>query len=107
MSDSLLRSRLIRLASENPALRKDLLPLLKEAGVFEDNPYSLYPGHEAVTAQIQEEIAMTAVSVASSYQAILRLIDRNEDLGSKDTESRGLILDDWNQSIKKAMVGRT
>jgi hypothetical protein len=31
MSESLLRSRLIRLASENPALRKDLLPLLKTA----------------------------------------------------------------------------
>ena len=33
MSDALLRSRLIRLASANPSLRKDILPLLKGGSV--------------------------------------------------------------------------
>ena len=32
MSDTLLRTRLIRLASEHPEFRKDLLPLIKSAG---------------------------------------------------------------------------
>lgn len=32
MSDALLRARLIRLASEHPEFRKDLLPLIKSAG---------------------------------------------------------------------------
>ena len=50
MSDTLLRSRLIRLASANPSLRKDILPLLKGGSVPTsknagssppDDPYAL------------------------------------------------------------------
>ena len=36
MNDAILRTRLIRLASEHPEFRKDLLPLIKSAGSESD-----------------------------------------------------------------------
>jgi hypothetical protein len=74
---------------------------------MDDNPYNLYPGHEEVTEQIGSEIAMTAVSVASAYQAIERLIAKNSHLGTTDPDARDAIWGEWKDSMKKAVIGRT
>jgi len=104
MSD--LRTKIIRLAHQRPELRAQLLPLVTKTAM-DDNPYSLYEGHEEVTEQIQAEIAMTAVNVASAYQAIGRLIAKNSDYGTTDSDSRDAIWADWKDTMKKAIVGRT
>lgn len=104
MSD--LRSKIIRLAHQRPELRAQLLPLVTKTAM-DDNPYSLYEGHEEVTEQISGEIAMTAVNVASAYQAIGRLIAKNSHLGTTDSDSRDAIWSEWNDAMKKAIVGRT
>ena len=101
-----LRSKIIRLAHQRPELRAQLLPLVTKTA-RDDNPYSLYEGHEEVTEQIQAEIAMTAVNVASAYQAIGRLIAKNSDYGTTDSDSRDAIWGEWNDAMKKAIVGRT
>lgn len=100
-----LRTKLIRLAHQNPSLRPHLMPLLKTA--MDDNPYNLYGNHEEVTGQISAEIAMTAVNVASTYKAIERLIAKNSHLGTTDSDSRNAIWGEWNDAMKKAIVGRT
>ena len=106
MSD--LRSKIIRLAHQRPELRAQLLPLVTTKTAMDDNPYNpynLYPGHEEVTERISDEIARTAVTVAGTYQVLKELIDRNARLGTRD--SAPLIWDEWNDAMKKAIVGRT
>jgi 3-methyladenine DNA glycosylase/8-oxoguanine DNA glycosylase len=102
-----LRAKIIRLAHTNPELRGDLLPLLKKAAEDDDNPYGLYEGHEQVTERIAEEIASTAVTVASAYKAIEKLIAQNAKYGTTDSDARDAIWGDWEDSMKKAIRGKT
>lgn len=105
MADN-LRTKIIRLAHQNPELRPHLLSVLKEAAE-DDNPYGLYEGHEQVTERIADEIASTAVTVASAYKSIEKLIAQNAKYGTTDSDSREAIWSDWEDSMKKAIRGKT
>lgn len=60
-----LRSRLIRLAHQNPELRKELLPLLKKGGIPVSNGnireayYKMSDGFYKLQSAVREEPAMT------------------------------------------------
>jgi hypothetical protein len=103
-----LRTKLIRLANEHPEFRPHLLPLLKDASLLGDdnNPFGLYRGHEAVTEALQNEIYQTASAVASSHQAIERLVNQNAKLGTRDSDSQEAIWSTWTNEIKKALLGK-
>ncbi len=108
--DNTLRSKIIRLAHQQPELRPHLLPLLKSAGMddfdSDDNPFGLYEGHERVTKAIQSEIEKASTATASAYKAIEKLIKDNEKFGTRDSDSTGAIWDVWRDAMKGALVGK-
>ena len=98
-SGTKLLASLIRLAHANPELRPHLLPLLKEAA--DENPFDLYEGHEKVTEELEEEIALVSLAVESSRGRLKDLIKKHSKLGTQDSER--VILDSWKDGLNKAM----
>jgi hypothetical protein len=82
---SSLRSKLIRLAHQNPSLRADILPLLKEAGSKEASgglieyvlPLSKIEAvHHSLTDQEDEQSAELLMQVYYDLQKRFKLSDR-------------------------------
>jgi len=77
MSDLLLRKKLIRLAHENPELRADLLPLLKQSG----SPHSTAHTSKAPNAvKYRERLTGTPVSKGdlATHLKILEALEQFE-----------------------------
>lgn len=99
-SGTKLLASLIRLAHANPALRPHLRPILAKAAA-DENPFDLYEGHEKVTEELEEEIALVSLAVESSRVRLKYLIKNHSKLGIQDNET--VIWDSWKDGIKKAM----
>jgi hypothetical protein len=104
-----LRSKLIRLAHENPALRPDLLPLLKSAAAQPTLPesweiYSSIPGHGAVTRALNAAAKRAGDSLLKTLRTP-EYKDLDPDYRKEDLKKVGALLaSTWSKILYPVMA---
>lgn len=101
-----LRSKLIRLAHQNPSLRTHLLPVLKTGGFLgllgNDNPFGISGDHKRATKEILEQMEKAEgymKLVRGCWDEITRICARNHGIGITDEEVVDAIYTMWEKRI--------